>query len=129
LFTPQEASKLIPDIRPKVKELVERKKVIATLHAEIEKYNLLGFKPADVAEKAGQLDALVEDMTRKIAELEDLGVQVKDLEFGLVDFPAERYGENVMLCWRYGEPEVSFWHKHNEGYNSRKSLKIQVIQP
>ncbi len=129
MFTPQEASKLIPDIRPKVKELVERKKVIATLHAEIEKYNLLGFKPADVAEKAGQLDALVEDMTRKIAELEDLGVQVKDLEFGLVDFPAERYGENVMLCWRYGEPEVSFWHKHNEGYNSRKSLKIQVIQP
>ena len=129
MFTPQEASKLIPDIRPKVKELIECKKVIAKLHAEIEKYNLLGFKPADVAEKAGQLDALVEDMTRKIAELEDLGVQVKDLEFGLVDFPAERYGENVMLCWRYGEPEVSFWHKHNEGYNSRKSLKIQVIQP
>jgi hypothetical protein len=129
LFTPQEASKLLPDIRPKVKELIERKKVIATLHAEIEKYNLLGFKTAEVAEKAGQLDALVEDMTRKIAELEDLGVQLKDLEFGLVDFPAERYGENVMLCWRYGEPEVSFWHKHNEGYNSRKSLKIQVIQP
>jgi hypothetical protein len=129
LFTPQEASKLLPDIRPKVKELIERKKVIATLHTEIEKYNLLGFKPADVAEKAGQLDSLVEDMTRKIAELEDLGVQVKDLEFGLVDFPAERYGENVMLCWRYGEPEVTFWHKHNEGYNSRKSLKIQVIQP
>jgi hypothetical protein len=129
LFTPQEASKLLPDIRPKVKELIERKKVIATLHGEIEKYNLLGFRPADVAEKAGQLDALVEDMTRKIAELEDLGVQVKDLEFGLVDFPAERYGENVMLCWRYGEPEVSFWHNHNEGYNSRKSLRIQVIQP
>ena len=109
--------------------MIECKKVIAKLHSEIEKYNLLGFKPADVAEKAGQLDALVEDMTRKIAELEDLGVQIKDLEFGLVDFPAERYGENVMLCWRYGEPEVSFWHKHNEGYNSRKSLKIQVIQP
>ena len=129
MFTPQEASKLIPDIRPKVKELIESKKVIARLHAEIEKYNLLGFKPADVAEKAGQLDALVEDMTRKISELEDLGVQVKDLEFGLVDFPAERYGENVMLCWRYGEPEVSFWHKHSESYKSRKSLKIQVIQP
>lgn len=129
MFTPQEASKLLPDIRPKVKELIERKKVIATLQGEIEKYNLLGFRPADVAEKAGQLDAMVEDMTRKISELEDLGVQVKDLEFGLVDFPAERYGENVMLCWRYGEPEVSFWHKHNEGYNSRKSLRIQVIQP
>ena len=129
MFTPQEASKLIPDIRPKVKELLEQKKVIAKLHNEIEKYNLLGFKTAEVAERAAQLDALVDHMTRQIAELEDLGVEVKDLDYGLVDFPAERYGESVMLCWRYGEPDVSFWHKPNEGYNGRKSLKIQLIQP
>ena len=129
LFTPQEASKLLSDIKPKVKELIERKKVVAKLHEEIEKYNLLGFRPAEVAEKAAQLDALVEDMTRNISELEDLGVEVKDLDFGLVDFPAERYGESVMLCWRYGEPEVSFWHKPNEGYNGRKPLKIQLVLP
>ncbi len=129
LFTPQEASKLIPDIRPKVKELVERKKVVSKLHAEIEKYSLLGFKPAEVAERAAQLDALVEDMTRKISELEDLGVQVKDLDYGIVDFPAEKYGEEVVLCWRYGEPEVAFWHKPHEGFNGRKALKIQLIQP
>ena len=69
------------------------------------------------------------DEIAKIAELEDLGVEVKDLDFGLVDFPAERYGECVVLCWRYGEADVSFWHKPNEGYNGRKSLKIQLIQP
>ncbi len=129
LFTPQEASKLLPDIKPKIKELVERKKVVAQLHSEMERYNLLGFKTEEVAEKAAQLDALVDGMTKKIAELEDLGVKVKDLEFGLVDFPAERYGEEVLLCWRYGEPEVAYWHKPNEGYNGRKSLKIQLIQP
>lgn len=129
LFTPQEASKLLPDIRPKVKELVESKKVIARLHEEIEKYNLLGFRPPEVAEKAAQLDALVEQMTRKIAELEDLGVKVRDLDLGLVDFPAERYGESVMLCWRYGEAEVSFWHMSREGFNSRRALKLQIVQP
>lgn len=102
---------------------------MAKLHEEIQKYDLLGFRTAEVAEKAAQLDALVDDMTRKIAELEDLGVEVKDLDYGLVDFPAERYGEAVLLCWRYGEPDVSFWHKHTEGYSGRKSLKIQVIQP
>lgn len=112
-----------------MKELIERKKAVAKLHDEIEKYNLLGFKPPEVAEKAAQLDALVEEMTRKIAEVEDLGVEVKDLDFGLIDFPAERYGESVMLCWRYGEADVSFWHNPNEGYNGRKSLKIQLIQP
>ncbi|MDG6937388.1 MAG: DUF2203 domain-containing protein [Nitrososphaerota archaeon] len=129
LFTPQEASKLLSDIRPKVKELVERKKVVEQLHQEIERYNLLGFRTPELAEKAAQLDALVDDMTRKISELEDLGVEVKDLEFGLVDFPAERYGQEVLLCWRYGEPEVSFWHARREGYNGRKPLKIQLIQP
>ena len=129
MFTPQEASKLLPDIKPKVKELIERKKVVAELHAEMERYNLLGFKTAEVAEKAAQLDALVESMTKKIAELEDLGVMVKDLDFGLVDFPADRYGESVLLCWRYGEAEVSYWHKPNEGFNGRKPLKMQLIQP
>ena len=129
MFTPQEASKLLPDIKPKLRELIERKKVVAKLHSEIEKYNLFGFRTAEVAERAAQLDSLVDDMSRKLSELEDFGVQVKDLDLGLVDFPAERYGESVMLCWRYGEPEVAFWHKPQEGYNGRKSLRLQLIQP
>ena len=129
LFTPQEASKLLSDIKPMVKELMEKKKVVAELHAEMERYNLLGFMTAEVAERAAQLDGLVEGMTKKVAELEDLGVIVKDLDFGLVDFPADRYGESVLLCWRYGEPEVSYWHKPDEGYSGRKALKIQMIQP
>jgi hypothetical protein len=129
LFTPQEASKLLPDIKPRLKELVERRKVVATLHAELERYNLLGFRPAEVSEKAARLDSLVEGMSKKVDELEDLGVFVKDLDYGLIDFPAERYGENVLLCWRYGEPEVSYWHGTSEGYDSRKALKLQLIQP
>jgi len=129
LFTPQEASKLLSDIKPKMKELIEKKKVVAKLHNDIERYNLFGFRTAELAEKAAQLDALVEDMNREVSELEDLGVEVKDLDYGLVDFPAEKYGEKVMLCWRYGEPEVAFWHKPNEGFNGRKSLKLQLIQP
>jgi hypothetical protein len=129
LFTPQEASKLLSDIKPKMKELIEKKKVVAKLHSDIERYNLFGFRTAELAEKAAQLDALVEDMNRMVTELEDLGVEVKDLDYGLVDFPAEKYGEKVMLCWRYGEPEVAFWHKPTEGFNGRKSLKLQLIQP
>jgi hypothetical protein len=128
-FTPQEASKLLSDIRPKVKELIESRKAVERLHVEIERSNLIGFRTPALAEKAAQLDSLVDDLTGKIAELEDLGVEVKDLEFGLVDFPAERYGEKVLLCWRYGEPEVSFWHGRTEGYKGRKALKMQLIQP
>lgn len=126
-FTPQEASKLLPDIKLKVKELIERKKLVTFLNEELERYSLLGFKTAEVSEKAALLDNQVEGLTKKLAELEDLGVQVKDLDRGLVDFPAERYGEKVLLCWRYGESEVSFWHKPNEGFNGRKPLKVELI--
>jgi len=103
--------------------------MIAALHDEVEKYRLLGVRTNVMAEKAALLDSLVETMTRKITELEDLGLQVKDLDSGLVDFPAERYGEKVLLCWRYGESEVSYWHKPNEGFNGRKPLKVELISP
>ena len=128
-FTPQEASKLLPDIKPRIKELIDKKRVIASLNAELERYSLLRIRSSDLSEKASLLDTLVEQMTRKIAELEDLGVKVKDLDSGLVDFPADRYGDKVMLCWRYGESEVSFWHKLNEGFVNRKPLKVELISP
>ena len=128
-FTPQEASKLLADVKPKVKELMERKKMAASIQAEIERYGLLGIETEEAAERAATLDALVEGMTKRIAELEDFGVVVKDLDYGLIDFPADRYGEKVMLCWKYGESEVSYWHKPMEGFAGRKPLKIQLIAP
>jgi hypothetical protein len=112
-----------------VKELVEKRKVVEALHSELERYNLLGFRPSEVAEKAAQLDALVEGMSKKVDELEDLGIKVQDLEYGLIDFPAERYGQNVLLCWRYGESEVSYWHMPDECSDGRKAVRVQLIQP
>lgn len=128
-FTPQEASKLLPDIKLQVRQLIERRKVVTLLDTELQRYSLIGVKTVSMMEKVAQLEALAEDMKRRIGELEDFGVIVKDLDYGLVDFPADRYGEKVLLCWRYGEPEVSFWHKPNEGYNGRKPLRAQLIQP
>lgn len=127
MFTPQEASKLLPDIKPKIRELMESKKVIAELHAELERYSLMGISTSESRQKAAALDTLADTMTKKLAELEDFGLVIKDLDLGLVDFPAERYGEKVLLCWRYGEPEVSYWHKPLEGLRGRKPLKIQAI--
>lgn len=108
---------------------MDRKKMVAALRAEIERYALLGMETQESTQKAATLDLLVDGMTKKIAELEDFGVVIKDLDFGLVDFPAERYGEKVLLCWKYGEPEVSYWHTPFEGFAGRKPLKIQAIPP
>ena len=65
----------------------------------------------------------------RVSELEDLGVRVRDIDAGLIDFPAMRFGNTVYLCWRYGESAIEFWHGAEEGFNGRKSLKQQVISP
>jgi hypothetical protein len=63
-----------------------------------------------------------DDLHGVMATIEALGVLLKDLELGLVDFPAERDGRRVLLCWQYGEPEVAFWHGTEEGFAARKPI-------
>ena len=77
----------------------------------------------------GEVRAAAEDVAQEadgIAEcvrlLDDAGVQVKDLDEGLLDFPAQKDGEDVLLCWKVGEPEVAYWHSLEEGFAGRKPL-------
>jgi hypothetical protein len=63
-------------------------------------------------------------VTECVQRLERLGVLVKDLDRGLVDFPALRGGEEVLLCWHLGEDEVAFWHGLEEGFAGRKPLPL-----
>lgn len=129
LFTPQEASRLLPDVKIKLKEIMERKKVADATKSDIERYSLVGFDTRELAEKNQELEMVVKDLMMKVSELEDLGLKVRDIDMGLVDFPAMRFGNTVFLCWRYGESDIEFWHAANEGFNGRKSLNAQVISP
>jgi len=129
LFTPQEASRLLPDVKMKLKEIMERKKVADTLKEDLERYSLVGFDTPELAQRNQELDMVVKDLMMKVSELEDLGLKVRDIDMGLVDFPAMRFGNMVFLCWRYGESDIEFWHPANEGFNGRKSLNAQVISP
>src|SRR5439155_38837 len=66
--------------------------------------------------------ALVEELDGIVREIEESGAHLKDIRLGLVDFPAERNGEVVYLCWQFGEPEVAFWHRVEEGFVGRQPL-------
>ena len=129
LFTPHEASRLLPDIKIKLKEIMERKRVADSLKNDIEHYSLVGFETRELTEKNQELDTVVRDLMAKVCEVEDLGVKVRDIDMGLVDFPAMRFGNSVYLCWRYGESDIEFWHGVNEGLNGRKSLYAPVVPP
>ena len=66
--------------------------------------------------------ALLKELEGCVEELEALGIVVKDADLGLVDFPARRYGELVLLCWHVGEEHVAFWHGLEEGFAGRKPV-------
>src|SRR5262245_65043753 len=66
--------------------------------------------------------ALVEEIDATVGEIEESGVHLKDIQLGLVDFPAERDGEVIYLCWQFGEPEVAFWHRVEDGFAGRRPL-------
>ena len=81
-----------------------------------------GVRPHEVDELQLAIDEEAAAIVRCVAELQELGLLVKDLDEGLVDFPALRGGEEVLLCWHLGEDEVAFWHTLEDGFAGRKPL-------
>jgi hypothetical protein len=65
----------------------------------------------------------IREMLRQHLEfITKLGIQVKDLDTGLIDFPTMRDGEEVLLCWRLGEPNIACWHTYEDGYMGRRPI-------
>lgn len=69
-----------------------------------------------------EIHAVAREIDRFLGELEELGVECKGAEQGLVDFPAEIGGRRVYLCWRLGERSVQHWHELDAGYAGRQPL-------
>ena len=83
------------------------------------------FDPGEARADAELFEREAEAAARCVERLEAIGVLVKDLDSGLVDFPALHDGEEVLLCWRAGEDEVAFWHGADEGFAGRKPLPFE----
>jgi hypothetical protein len=76
-----------------------------------------------IGEEQKQMDALASRLSAIAQDLEAIGCVLRDVDAGLVDFPARvRGGRTVFLCWRLGEPQIAFWHGTNEGFAGRKPL-------
>jgi hypothetical protein len=104
------------EVRARLGELEDEQKEVVKLVAGNGHGIAVGeARTPEFAALAGELQDLVD---RLIA----LGLQVKDVEAGLVDFPALRDGEEVLLCWRVGEAAVEWWHGHDEGFAGRRPI-------
>jgi hypothetical protein len=130
-FTPEEANAALPAIRPLVEQMVDRRAAhldALSRQEELEGHirgNGGGIPPATLAEAA----AVVEEEARELAKAVDAiaahGVEVKDVDEGLIDFPALRRGETVLLCWKLGEDEIEYWHTIEDGFAGRRPLPLE----
>lgn len=75
---------------------------------------------------AGELSAHAMRLEQGVKGIIALGVTIKDIDAGLVDFLGLRNGREVYLCWRYGEEELGFWHELNAGFSGRRPLDEYV---
>jgi hypothetical protein len=129
-FTPEEANEALDDVRPLTEELVEHRRALADLQERQASLSARiagnggNVEPHELQEVQEQTDEEVAGVARCVARIQALGALVKDLDDGLVDFPAQRAGEDVLLCWRLGEDEVGFWHGLEEGFSGRKPLPL-----
>jgi hypothetical protein len=127
-FTPDEANALLPRVRPLAERMVAHAGALRAAEerrAELQEHiagNGGDITQSDVAEVTAAVASEVSALTAIVTEVQELGVQVKDVDIGLVDFPSLRDGEEILLCWRLGEDEVAFWHGLEEGYAGRKPL-------
>ncbi len=128
IFTPEEANAALVELRPIVERMVVHRRNLTAAQRDQARLvtriagNGGDLQPSDLREAA----AAIEREARAIADCIDLineaGVQIKSLEDGLLDFPARRGDEDVLLCWQLGEDEVAFWHGLEEGFAGRKPL-------
>jgi hypothetical protein len=128
MFTPAEANSALTEVRPVAERLV----AVRTRMRELERTqrdlvtaiggNGGGYAAGDLNEAQTELVGLADAAVACVERLDELGVQIKDLDTGLLDFPALRDGVEVELCWRVGEDAVEQWHGIGEGFAGRKPI-------
>jgi hypothetical protein len=129
-FTPDEANEELVAVRPLVERMVEQRRAHVDALARQEdleghiRGNGGGIPPAELAETAAEVQRVARELAKTIDDIVAHGVEIKDVDDGLIDFPALRHGETVLLCWKLGEDEVAFWHGVDEGFAGRRPLPL-----
>ena len=117
-FTVEEANALLPRVAEMLERLRAAQRVMAERHDEVMTSTAgnggggPGKEFLEASQEAGKLGT----------EIQQLGIVVRDPETGLIDFPSERDGEEIYLCWRLGEDAVAWWHPTDTGFAGRQPL-------
>ena len=129
-FTPDEANEALVELRPIVERMVEHRRNLTA--AQVQQAELVtriagnggDMVPSDLHEAADTIQREAAAISDCAERINAAGAEVKSLEEGLLDFPARRGDEIVLLCWKLGEDEIHYWHRVDEGFGGRKPLPL-----
>jgi hypothetical protein len=134
-FTLDEAQSLLPVLESLLRTAIHGKKVMEEVEAEMQALNhrifLNGGTHVDVvavARRKAERAKAEQRAKDALAEIDSIGVQVKDLDIGLLDFPCEVEGQVVLLCWKTGEESITHWHSIEEGFAGRKPIDERIAR-
>ena len=134
-FTLEEAQSLLPVLESLLRTAIDGKKLIETVDAELQDLAHRVFLSGgllvniiQVARRKAEREKTIQRVKDTLAEIDATGVQVKDLDIGLLDFPCPVEGRTVLLCWKLGEKGIAYWHDTSEGFAGRKPIDEKIAK-
>jgi hypothetical protein len=134
-FTLAEAQDLLPVLESLLRTAIDGKKLIESVEAELQQIahkvfvrGGMSLNVVHLARRKAERERTVQRVKDAIAEIDAIGVQVKDLDTGLLDFPCEVDGQLVLLCWKLGEKAITHWHGVSEGFAGRKQIDDRIMK-
>jgi hypothetical protein len=127
-FTLEQANAALAEVRPLAERMVAHRREVATLLSRRAGLtstiagNGGDLDPGELARVEAEIAEEAKGVARCVNQIHGLGAQVKDADEGLIDFPALREGEEVLLCWKLGEDEIGFWHGLEDGFAGRRPV-------
>jgi hypothetical protein len=132
-FTLSQAKELLPILQGLLRGIQEKKQRLEEIDQKFQEVNsrvlLHGGLLVDIAPLAklrAERDKLAEEIKDAVSEISAMGVQIKDLDTGLLDFPCAVDGEVILLCWKMGEETITHWHSTKDGFAGRKAIDSRI---
>jgi len=134
-FTLQEAQNLLPVLESLLRTAMDGKKLVEAVDNELQELahrvlmsGGLLVNVVQMARRKAEREKAIRRVKDTLAEINAIGVQVKDIEIGLLDFPCKVEGRIVLLCWKLGEQGITHWHTSSEGFAGRKPVDERIAK-
>jgi len=134
-FTLEEAQSLLPVLESLLRTSIDGKKLIESVDGEFQALahrvflnGGMSLKVVYLARRKAEREKTIQRVKDALAEIDSIGVQVKDLDIGLLDFPCEVDGTTILLCWKLGELGITHWHGTDEGFAGRKPIDEKIAK-